>query len=75
VEAYPSLKADGAFLALQRELADTEDRIALARRFEIESRAAFLERLRTFPEGVVARLLGVAAPPPELDTPGARATR
>lgn len=66
VEAYPELKADGAFLRLQSELSATEDRIALARKFELESRAAFLDRLRTFPEGVVARMFGVAAPPPEL---------
>jgi LemA protein len=32
-EGYPNLKADGHFLALQRELANTEDRIAAARRF------------------------------------------
>ena len=68
-EAYPELKADAAFLKLQHELAATEDRIALARTFELESRKAFLERLRTFPEGVIARLTGVAAPPPELGGP------
>jgi LemA protein len=32
-EAYPQLKADGNFLALQQELSNTEDRIAAARRF------------------------------------------
>lgn len=32
-EAYPTLKADTNFLALQQELANTEDRIAAARRF------------------------------------------
>lgn len=32
-ENYPALKADTQFLALQRELAETEDRIAAARRF------------------------------------------
>ena len=33
VENYPQLKASANFLALQRELVDTEDRIAAARRF------------------------------------------
>lgn len=33
VEAYPQLRADTHFLALQYELANTEDRIAAARRF------------------------------------------
>src|SRR5437868_4544368 len=32
-EQYPQLKADAQFLALQKELANTEDRIAAARRF------------------------------------------
>lgn len=32
-ENYPALRADAHFLALQRELAETEDRIAAARRF------------------------------------------
>ena len=32
-EAYPELKADANFLALQREFSHTEDRIAAARRF------------------------------------------
>lgn len=32
-EGYPRLKADAGFLALQKELANTEDRIAAARRF------------------------------------------
>jgi LemA protein len=33
VEAYPQLRSDTHFLALQQELANTEDRIAAARRF------------------------------------------
>ena len=32
-ESYPDLKADGAFLSLQDELTNTEDRIQAARRF------------------------------------------
>src|ERR1043166_2553816 len=32
VEAYPELKADAHFMALQRELTNTEDRIQAARR-------------------------------------------
>jgi LemA protein len=32
-EGYPTLKADARFAQLQRDLADTEDRIAAARRF------------------------------------------
>lgn len=68
-ERYPELRADMAFLALQRQLADTEARIAQSRRFEIESRQRLLERLGTFPEGLIARLMGVSRPPPALDAP------
>jgi len=32
-EEYPDLKASGQFLSLQRQLADTEDKIEMARRF------------------------------------------
>lgn len=72
-ERYPALQADGAFLMLQRQLADTEERIALARRFEIESRQALVERLQTFPQGTMARIMGVAMPPPPLPVPPAPA--
>jgi LemA protein len=68
-ERYPALTADAAFLSLQRQLAETESLIAQSRHFEIESRKALLERLTTFPEGLIARLMGVHRPPPALDAP------
>jgi LemA protein len=68
-ERYPALTADAAFLRLQRELAETEARIAQSRTFEIQSRERLLERLQTFPEGLVAAVMGVAKPPPALDAP------
>jgi hypothetical protein len=69
VERYPQLQADGAFLALQRQLTDTESSVAQSRHFEVESRKALLERLSTFPEGAIARLMGVSRPPPSLGEP------
>jgi len=69
MERYPDLRADAAFLALQRELTETESRIAQSRTFEIQSRERLLERLGTFPEGLVARLMGVSRPPPSLASP------
>ncbi len=68
-ERYPVLVADAAFLRLQRELTETESRIAQSRTFEIESRVRLVERLSTFPEGAMARVMGVAKPPPALDEP------
>ena len=68
-ERYPELRADAAFLALQRQLSETEALVAQSRHFEIESRKALLDRLSTFPEGAIARLMGVARPPPSLGEP------
>ena len=68
-ERYPDLRADQAFLALQRQLSDTESRIAQSRLFEIQSRERLLERLNSFPEGLIARVMGVSRPPPALGAP------
>jgi LemA protein len=54
VEGYPDLKASASFLDLQRELTDTEDRIAAARRFYNLNVGAFNTRIATFPSNVVA---------------------
>lgn len=61
-ESYPALKADGQFLALQKQLAETEDRIAAARRF-FNGNVRDLNRLREqFPTNFVAGLAGVKEP-------------
>ncbi|MHC5008382.1 MAG: LemA family protein [Planctomycetota bacterium] len=54
VEAYPTLKADGNFLALQRELSITEDRIAAARRFYNANVREMSQLCETFPTNLVA---------------------
>jgi hypothetical protein len=55
-ERYPELKADGAFLALQKTLSDTEQRIALARSYFNEIATHYNTRLEIVPEKFVARL-------------------
>jgi LemA protein len=61
VEAYPQLKADQHFLALQKELANTEDRIAAARRF-FNGNVRDLNVLRDqFPTSLIGRMMGVEA--------------
>ncbi len=56
VEAYPNLKSDAAFLALQRQLAETEQRIALARAY-FNDIATFLNtRLEIVPDRWLAVL-------------------
>lgn len=57
-EAYPELRADEHFLALQRELSLTEDRIAASRRF-YNANVREMNQLRgSFPTNVVGSLFG-----------------
>jgi LemA protein len=51
-EAYPELKSNQNFLALQSQLEGTENRISVARRDYIEAVQAYNTELRTFP-GVI----------------------
>jgi LemA protein len=53
-ENYPELKANQNFLALQQELANTEDRIQTARRFYNSNVRDFNRRVQSFPSNVIA---------------------
>jgi len=55
-EAYPDLKADRNFLELQRELTDTEDKIAYARQFYNTNVGGYNERIATFPSNMMAAM-------------------
>lgn len=57
-EAYPTLKADVHFLALQNELANCEDRIAAARRFFNANVRDMNQLCERFPSNLVAGLFG-----------------
>lgn len=57
-ENYPDLKANENFLALQRELANTEDRIQAARRFFNANVRDMNNRVEMFPSSIVASLFG-----------------
>ncbi len=54
-EAYPDLKADQNFRALQDELVDTEDKIQAARRFYNGQVRDYNTKLQTFPTMLVAK--------------------
>jgi len=54
VERYPDLKANTNFLALQDELAGTENRISVARQRYNEAAQVLNAKLRTFPYTMVA---------------------
>jgi len=53
-EAYPDLKASEHFLALQTELANTEDRIQAARRFYNGNVRDLNTRIEVFPSNLIA---------------------
>lgn len=55
-EAYPDLKASDQFLALQKELAITEDRIAASRRFYNANVREMNQLCAMFPTSLVASL-------------------
>jgi LemA protein len=57
VEAYPDLKANTNFLALQQELANTEDRLQTSRRFYNANVRDYNERVQQFPSMIIARTL------------------
>ena len=57
-EAYPQLKADANFKALQDELVDTEDKIQAARRFYNGVVRDFNTKRTVFPTNIFASMLG-----------------
>jgi len=58
VERYPDLKASGQYLALQRELVNTEDRIQAARRFFNGNVRDYNNKVEMFPSSIIARVGG-----------------
>ncbi|MDQ4005286.1 MAG: LemA family protein [Actinomycetota bacterium] len=55
-EAYPQLRAAENFQALQGELANTEDRIQVSRRFYNANVREYNERVQSFPSNVIASM-------------------
>ncbi|HJR98622.1 MAG TPA: LemA family protein [Actinomycetota bacterium] len=55
VEAYPELKADQHFLALQEELVGTESKIAYARQFYNDQVRLLNTAIDSFPSNLIAR--------------------
>lgn len=58
VENYPQLKSDANFRQLQRELANTEDRLAAARRFFNGNVRELNQMCEQFPTNVLAGMFG-----------------
>ncbi len=60
-EAYPDLKANQNFLELQRELTDTEDKIAYARQFYNSNVRVYNEKIVTIPSSIIAGMFNFTA--------------
>ncbi|MGV3757298.1 MAG: LemA family protein [Verrucomicrobiota bacterium] len=58
-ESYPELKAEESFLNLQKNLIDTEQRIALARGYFNEIASFYNTRLEVVPDRFLAALVGM----------------
>jgi len=61
-EAYPDLKSNANFLALQDQLEGTENRINASRRDYNEAVQAYNTRIRTFPDAIGAKIFYGAKP-------------
>ncbi len=62
VEAYPELKSNQNFLALQSQLEGTENRINVARRDYNEAVRQYNTTIRTFPDIIGAKIIHGAKP-------------
>jgi LemA protein len=61
VEAYPDLKANQNMMALQEELASTENKIGFARQFYNDTVMRYNTRIQTVPANMVAGMFGFTA--------------
>lgn len=60
-ENYPNLKANENFIALQDEIAGTENRLAVARKDYNDSVKVINATIRTFPMSIIASVSGIKA--------------
>lgn len=60
-ENYPDLKANQNFIALQDEIAGTENRLAVARKDYNDSVKVINATIRTFPMSIIAGISGIKA--------------
>ena len=59
-EAYPELKANENFMSLQRELADTEDKVQASRRFYNSNVRDLNTMADAFPSNIIANLFKIS---------------
>ncbi len=57
-EAYPELKANDGFIQLQKELSDTEDKVAYARQFYNTQLMEYNLKVKVFPNNMLVGMFG-----------------
>jgi len=62
-EAYPQLKANENFLALQEELSATENKIGFARQYYNDVAKNYKNRVEVFPSNIIANMFGFHSEP------------
>ncbi len=62
-ESYPDLKANQNFLALQEELAGTENKIGFARQYYNDTAMRYKNRVEIFPSNMIANMFNFKAEP------------
>jgi len=73
-EAYPDLKANQNFLALQEELSGTENKIGFARQYYNDAAMRYKNRVEMFPSNVIAGMFNFQAEPFfQMEEPGEKA--
>ena len=60
-EAYPELKASSNFQELQRQLEDTEDKVAYSRQFYNSNVLDFNTKVQMFPSNLIASVFNFKA--------------
>ena len=62
-EAYPNLKANENFIALQEELASTENKIGFARQYYNDAAMTYKNKVEMFPGNIIAGMFHFQAEP------------
>jgi LemA protein len=60
-EAYPDLKANRSFIALQEELASTENKIGFSRQYYNDAAMRYKNRVEMFPGNLIANMFNFQA--------------
>jgi len=72
-EAYPDLKANQNFLALQEELSNTENKIGFSRQYYNDAVMRYKNRIEVFPSNIIAGMFNFQVEPFfQIEAPGER---